>query len=154
MFTPLLLCVIFVINPILSAKKIVDSDRILIQNKFVTCYTDRIVIHLYYFPYGDKTIKYKNIRSCELLQDDQLNFSEVKLWGMAWSPIWWHADFHRQSRKYFIILDANQWPKIGVTMNDNDTLKVYKLIKEKIGLTSLKKQSNVKNKKCHHRNST
>jgi hypothetical protein len=138
---------IFIINPISSKKNVADSDPVLIKNSHVTCYNDRIVIHWYYFPFGDKTIKYRNIRSCELLTKDLLNFFETKTWGMAFSSVWWHLDIHRHSRKYFIILDTGKWPKIGLTMKDNDTLIVYKLIKQKMDLTSLKKHH-------HHRNST
>ena len=91
-----------------------------------------LFIHLYYFPYGDKTIKYDDIRSCELLSINDLNFFETKLWGIALSSIWWHADLYRASRQYYILLDTNQWPKIGITMDDNDIIQVYQLIKSKI----------------------
>ena len=108
------------------------SSEILFKNDFITCYDDRLVIRFYYFPYGDKTIEYKNIRSCRLLNEDDLNFFQMKSWGMAFSSIWWPLDLHRSWRKYFIIIDVNQWPKIGLTMNDNQTLEVYQLIKEKL----------------------
>ena len=88
-------CLIFIVEPIFSIKNIADSDPILIQNGFVTCYTDRLVIHLYYFPFGAKTIEYNHIRSCELLRRDNLSFFETKCWGMAFSPIWWHLDSRR-----------------------------------------------------------
>jgi hypothetical protein len=60
---------------------------------------------------------------------DLLSF---KHWGMALSPIWWHCDMKRLSRKYFILIDANQWPKIGLTMDDNDTINVFNLIRQKM----------------------
>jgi len=124
-------------DSILNTENVTDSDSILIQNSFVTCYINHFVIHLYYFPYGYKTIKYSDIRSCELLRNDDLNLFQTKCWGMALSPVWWHADLRREWREYLIILDANQWPKIGLTMDDHDTIKVYKLIKQKMGLTLL-----------------
>ncbi|CAF1290760.1 unnamed protein product [Rotaria sordida] len=104
----------------------------IISNSFVTCYPDRLVIHLYYFPYGNKTIKYTDIQSCELLRIADLSILKRKMWGMALSSVWWHADFHRHWREYYILLDTNQWLKIGITMNDDDIINVYKLIKEKI----------------------
>jgi hypothetical protein len=113
----------------------------------VTCYSDRLVVHLYYFPFGGKTIKYRDIRSCKLFRQNDLNFFETKCWGMALSPVWWHMDFHRPWRKYYIILDANQWPKIGITMNDDDTIKVYNLIKKKIALILSEKKSNADSEK-------
>jgi hypothetical protein len=107
------------------------SDHPLISNGFVTCYSDHLVIHLYYFPYGDKTVKYSDIQSCELIPMREIPFYKIKMWGMALSPIWWHSDLRRHFREFCIILDANQWPKIGLTMDDKDLVDVYKLIKEK-----------------------
>jgi hypothetical protein len=131
------------IGPINSIKNVDDSDSILFENGFVTCYSDCLVIHLYYFPYGDKTIKYNDIRSCDLLSHDNLSFFETKTWGMAFSPIWWHCDLRRHWRETYIILDANQWPKIGLTMDNNDTIKVYELIKQKMPPTSLEKKPDI-----------
>jgi hypothetical protein len=90
------------------------------------------VIDLYYFPYGDKTIKYKDIQSCKLLKLCDLSILKYKTWGMAFSHIWWPSDIRRYSRKYYIILDVNQWLKIGLTMDDKDITDVYKLIQQKI----------------------
>jgi hypothetical protein len=126
----------FIFNPILST----NSDSIVIENGFVTCYSDRLVIHFYYFPFGDKTIQYNNINSCELLRNEDLSLFKTKSWGMAFSFVWWPLDIHRLWREYYIIIDANQWLKIGLTMNDNDTLKVYQLIKQKMILTSLENE--------------
>ncbi len=110
-----------------------DSKQPIISNEFVKCYSDHLVIHLYYFPYGNKTIKYKNIRSCELLRMSDLNILQTKGWGMGLSSIWWHCDLSRGGREYYILLDTNKWPKIGITMNDNDIIGVYNLIKQKMG---------------------
>ena len=107
------------------------SDYPVISNNFVTCYSDRLAIHWYYFPFGNKTIKYKDIKSCELLRMHDLSTLKIKIWGMALSPIWWPCDWRRHFREYYILLDTNQWPKIGITMNDNDIINVYKLIKQK-----------------------
>lgn len=112
----------------------VISEEILLKNDFVTCYDDRLVIRFYYFPYGDKTIEYKNIKSCRLVDEKDLNFFQTKTWGMAFSSIWWPLDLQRSWRKYLIIIDANQWPRIGLTMNDDQTLEVYKLIQAKTGV--------------------
>jgi hypothetical protein len=118
-----------------------DSDTVLFSNGFVKCYSDRLVIHLYYFPFGNKTVQYKQIQSCELLEMRDLAFSKSKLWGMALAPIWWHADFSRYSRRYYILLDVNQWPQIGLTMDDEDIVKVYKILKNKMGMNPLTKDS-------------
>lgn len=106
------------------------SEHPIISNGFVTCYSDRLVIHLYYFPFGNKTIKYRNIQSCELLRMSDLGILKRKMWGMGLSSIWWHSDMHRNSREYYILLDTNHWPKIGITMDDDDITNVYKLIKD------------------------
>ena len=109
-----------------------SSNNILFGNSFVKCYSDHLLIHLYYFPYGDKKVKYSDIHSCELIPMRDLGFHKIKMWGMALSPIWWHCDFRRHGRESCIILDANQWPKIGLTMDDNDIDNVYQFIKQKI----------------------
>ena len=108
------------------------SNLPLISNSFVTCYSDYLVIHFYYFPFGNKKVKYSQIRSCELHSMDNLDFFDYKLWGMTLSPVWWHCDMSRLGRKNYILLDANQWPFIGLTMDDNDIMNVYNLIKLKM----------------------
>jgi hypothetical protein len=110
----------------------VDSNAPLISNGFVTCYSDYFVIHWYYFPFGTKKVKYSDIRSCDFESTDNMDLLSFKHWGMALSPIWWHCDMKRLSRKYFILIDANQWPKIGLTMDDNDIINVFNLIRQKI----------------------
>ncbi|CAF1544621.1 unnamed protein product [Rotaria sordida] len=124
-------------------KTSVNSNVPLISNSFVTCYSDYFVIHLYYFPYGNKKVKYSNIRSCEFHSTDDLDMFSYKLWGMSFSPVWWHCDMKRLMRKNYILLDANQWPHIGLTMNDDDLINVYNLIKQKISFN----QSNIYNEK-------
>ncbi|CAF0985710.1 unnamed protein product [Adineta ricciae] len=104
------------------------SEPVIISNDSVTCYADRLVIHLYYFPYGSKTIKYEDIRSCQLLPLRRLNRLKYKKWGMGLSPIWWHSDVQRYYRNYYLLLDTNHWPYIGVTMDDKDILNVFELI--------------------------
>ncbi len=60
---------------------------------------------------------------------------------MAFSSVWWPSDMRRQWREYYIILSANRWPEIGLTMNDYDTLRVYNLIRQKMTYTSLEDES-------------
>jgi hypothetical protein len=108
------------------------ANDIIFSNNFVKCYSDHLVIDLYYFPYGDKKVKYNEIHSCQLIPMREMGFLKIKMWGMALSPIWWHSDLHRLSRENCIILDTNHWPKIGLTMDDNDIIIVYKLIKDKM----------------------
>jgi hypothetical protein len=120
-------------------KSIADSNVPLISNGFVTCYSDYLVIHWYYFPFGNKKIKYSDIRSCEFRSTHDMDIFTFKHWGMAFSPIWWHCDMKRLSRQHYILLDTNQWPKIGLTMDDNDTINVCNLIRQKIYLN----QSNI-----------
>jgi len=113
-------------------KKDNHSNEILFSNNFVKCYSDHLVIDLYYFPYGNKKVKYNQIQSCELISMREMPFYKKKMWGMALSPIWWPADLRRSGRESCIILDTNHWPKIGLTMDDDDIQIVYRLIKEKI----------------------
>ena len=115
----------------------------LLSNEFVTCYTDYLVIHLYYFPFGNKKVKYSDLLSCELHSTDNIGMFEYKLWGMSLSPIWWHCDMQRLMRKYYILLKANQWPQIGLTMNDNDTIQVFNLIQQKMHSNQKKIHDNI-----------
>ena len=126
------LAILFLLKSMVSLVTADDDDPVLFKNDYITCYSDRLVIPYYYFPYGSKTVKYKNIRSVELLDAKDLSFFQTKTWGMALSSIWWPLDIRRQWRKHYLVIDANQWPKIGITMNDEDTIKVYNLIRPKI----------------------
>lgn len=115
------------------------SEIPLIKNSFVTCYSDHMRINLYYFPYGSKTVRYCEILSCELRPSNDLGMFGSKLWGMSLTPVWWHCDMSRMERQNYILLDANQWPKIGLTMDDNDISQVYYLIKQKMSGSEDKK---------------
>ncbi|CAF4789196.1 unnamed protein product [Rotaria socialis] len=130
-------------------KTMVNSNQPLISNNFVACYPDYFVIFLYYFPFGKKKIYYNKIRSCELHSTDDLDFFEQKLWGMALSPVWWHCDMKRLMRKNYILLDANQWPLIGITMDDKDIIDIYNFIRQKIYFN----QSNFANEKLIYNSS-
>lgn len=108
------------------------GDHPLIKNSYVTCYSDYICIHWYYFPFGSKKVKYCEIQSCELRSVNDLGAFSSKLWGMSLTPVWWHCDMNRLGRENYILLNTNQWPSIGLTMDDDDTVRVYNLIKQKI----------------------
>ena len=103
----------------------------LFANQFVRCYADHLLILLYYFPYGNKKIFYHNIQSTKLVPMDQLGFFQVKMWGMALSPIWWHCDWKRQTRKSALILQTHQWPQIGLTMDENDLEQLHEILQSK-----------------------
>ena len=120
------------------------SEQPIISNSYVKCYSDHLVIHIYYFPVGNKTIKYKDIQRCELLPMKDLSILKCKQWGMALSSIWWPLDWHRYSRKYYILLDMNHWPKIGITMDDQDINSVYQLIKQNMNANQSTKISSGK----------
>lgn len=120
-------------------EKVDKSNGPLFSNSFVTCYPDYLTIHLYYFPFGNKKVKYSSIRSCEFRSTNDIDMFNYKLWGMSLSPIWWHCDMSRLSRKYYILIDANQWPQIGITMDDKDIVHVFNLIRQRIFLN----QSNI-----------
>ncbi|CAF3093195.1 unnamed protein product [Rotaria sp. Silwood2] len=122
-------------------KTVVKSNVPLISNSFVTCYSDYFVINLYYFPFGNKKLNYNDIRSCKLHSTDDLGMLSCKSWGMSLTPVWWHYDTKRFMRKNYILLDTNHWPQIGLTMDDNDLINVYYLIKKKMSFN----QSNIYN---------
>ena len=115
-------------SPLMSSYK--ELEEPIFSNDFVKCYSDHLVINLYYFPYGNKTIKYKDIQSCEFLRMKDLNIFKCKNWGMALSPIWWHCDLRRFSREYYILIQTNQWPQIGLTMDDQQIHQVYQFIEK------------------------
>lgn len=72
-------------------------------------------------------IKQLNI---EIARKNYFNFFQIKCWEIASSSIWLHLDMDRDWCQYFIFVDANHWAKIDLTMNDNDTLKVYHLLEK------------------------
>lgn len=113
-------------------KTAAKSNDPLISNSYVTCYSDHLVIHLYYFPFGNKKVKYSDIQSCEFRSTNDLDMFSYKLWGMSLTPVWWHCDMKRLMRKNYILLDTNHWPLIGITMDDNDLVNVYNLIRQKM----------------------
>ncbi|CAF1284186.1 unnamed protein product [Didymodactylos carnosus] len=120
-------------------------------NPYISCYNDRLVVHNYDYPQGDKTLKYHEIHSCKFRLLKQLNFLEVKMIGMGFSYsstlqkqlIWWPRDLQRHSstkRKHCLILylKGNPYPnRIGVTMSEDQIEQIYEFIQNNLDTRSV-----------------
>jgi hypothetical protein len=108
------------------------AEQPIFSNGFVTCFQDFMFIHWYYFPFGKKRVNYSDIRTCELRPIAEESLLGIKTWGMALTPIWWHCDSKRFSRQNYVRMNVNQWPDIGLTMDDRELEQVYYLIRKQM----------------------
>lgn len=76
-------------TPFTVMGKKINPDQPLIKNSYVTCYSDYICIHWYYFPFGNKKVKYCEIQLCELRSVNDLGVFSSKHWGMSLTPVWY-----------------------------------------------------------------
>jgi hypothetical protein len=56
---------------------------ILYEDKFCAIMEDRVVLKLYYFPYGDRVILFKDVEKIQIVDVKNLGLLNVKSWGLA-----------------------------------------------------------------------
>lgn len=113
-----------------------DKSEILFEDDHMIITDKEIILKNYYFPlFTSKTIKLNEIKSFKLYQPR--SFFTMKSWGMAIDfEVWWHLDMKRKyNDRFAIVLNTNQWPKIGITPRSGkaeSVIHVSKILKKYI----------------------
>lgn len=102
---------------------------ILYQDNFIICDDDALTIDWYYFPFGSKRIPYKSIKNFSE-ENIGLFTGQGRIWGMGFSPHWFHLDPQRPTKTKCIILDDGEWIKSVITPDDCE--RVMQILRDKI----------------------
>jgi hypothetical protein len=100
----------------------------LYEDRHVTCDDEGMTIHRYYFPFGDKRVRYDAIRHVEERSMGPLT-GQLRIWGMGLAPYWFHLDGDRPRKNRCIVLDLGRTIQPVVTPEDVD--RVLGILKEK-----------------------
>lgn len=95
------------------------SSNVLYSDSLVLL-TDRdITFHLYYFPWGAKTVALDRIKAVTVL-DCTLTTGKWRLWGTGSLLIWFPCDWRRFMRdKVFFLRQKNKRMLIGFTVENS-----------------------------------
>lgn len=96
-------------------------DEKVYSDKYISIYTSKIVLKLYYFPFGSKTIHFDDVEWVQSASSLGLGVLEMKGWGMGMSMIWWACHLSRgfSSRSsQFVIKLKNKSLKCGFAVEN------------------------------------
>lgn len=95
-----------------------STEESLYQDEYIECDRHGITIHWYYFPFGDKRVEYRDIRSVERIN---LDFEgKWRIWGMGLVPHWFHLDLQRPQKSMGILVDDGHPIQFVITPKDVD----------------------------------
>jgi hypothetical protein len=105
---------------------------VLYEDKYAILTDQELILKLYYFPFGKKTIKYNEIVSYWTAARLGLNLTETKVWGMGLSPIWWacgplHRGFELENQIVVKVRDAS----IQCGFTSLDVRSVLQILRDK-----------------------
>lgn len=86
------------------------------EDEFIKICETGITLHLYYFPYGSKTILWKELKNVHFMSGK----GNYRGWGMGLSSIWWACDMGRPfTNRDLIVLEVNGgWVKKGASVQN------------------------------------
>lgn len=103
---------------------------VLYQDRWITCTPDELIIRGYYFPFGQKVIPYRNIRSVTTLTLTPMTGS-WRIWGTANPRYWFHLDPGRPHKRTALVLDVGTWVKPVITPDNPE--QVAAIIEQHMG---------------------
>ncbi len=102
---------------------------ILYEDKYLICDDNAITIYQYYFPVGSKRIPYSLITKVTERSMDWLS-GKIRIWGMDFSPEWFHFDSERPRKSRCIVIDEGETIKVAITPENHAT--VLEILREQI----------------------
>ncbi len=89
----------------------------LYEDRWITCEPDRLIIRGYYFPFGSKVIRYRDIRSVTPFMLSLLTGS-WRIWGTSNPRYWFHLDPARPRKQTALVLDVGKFVRPVITPDD------------------------------------
>jgi hypothetical protein len=110
----------------LTASLVEDYDAGVIgryDDGAIVCGSDRLVIHAYYFPIGDKRIPYSQIQGLQRFEIHGIMTGKWRLWGTGNPRYWANLDTTRPRRTVGFVVDLGRRVSPIVTPADPDAFE-------------------------------
>lgn len=89
----------------------------------IVCGTDRLEIHSYYFPFGTKTVPYRQIQGLQRIEVNGLWSGKWRFWGTGNPRYWANLDRKRPTKKVGFVLDLGRRISPVVTPDDPEAFE-------------------------------
>ncbi len=94
----------------------------LYADRLVEITDDAIIFRYYYFPAGNKRVRFDEIDYVRILRLGTLT-GKWRIWGSGDFRTWWPADWNRPSRDTgFLLVRKSKWTRIAFTVEDEETV--------------------------------
>ena len=110
------------------------TNNIVYRDKLVEINDDSILIRDYYYPFGNKRVNFENVESIVVKKPSLLS-GKYRYYGTGDFRTWFPPDNRTSRDKIFIIKIKNKWWRIGLTVENSQT--VLSLIKDKCSVIVL-----------------
>ncbi len=98
------------------------------QDKLVELTAEKITFHHYYFPFGDRSVPFKQIESIEVAPSTIMR-GRWRIWGTGDIRTWFPLDIKRPVReRIFVAMLRGSSRRIGFTVEDS--AKVEAILKD------------------------
>ena len=104
------------------------KNNILYSDKLVEIDDDSILVRNYYYPFGNKRVKFDNIDNI-VVEKPTLMSGKYRYYGSGDFHTWFPPDNRKSRDKIFIIKIKNKWWRVGLTVENSQAFQT--LIKDK-----------------------
>ena len=106
-------------------------DSTLYSDKLVEISEDSIVFRNYYYPFGNKRVKFEDVDRIAVEKPTLLS-GKYRYYGTGDFRTWFPPDNRSKRDKIFIMILKKKWWRVGFTVEDSQT--VLNLLKTKCSL--------------------
>ena len=89
----------------------------------IVCGPDRLEIHSYYFPFGTKSVPYRQIKGLQRMEITGLMSGKWRLWGTGNPRYWANLDRKRPKKKVGFVVDLGHAVSPVVTPDEPDAFE-------------------------------
>ncbi len=89
----------------------------------IVCSLDRLEIHSYYFPFGTKSVPYRQIKGLQRMEITGLMSGKWRLWGTGNPRYWANLDTKRPKKKAGFVVDLGRKISPIVTPDEPDAFE-------------------------------
>ena len=89
----------------------------------IVCSPDRLEIHSYYFPFGTKSVPYRQIKGLQRMEITGLMSGKWRLWGTGNPRYWANLDTKRPKKKAGFVVDLGRKISPIVTPDEPDAFE-------------------------------
>jgi hypothetical protein len=104
------------------------TNNIVYSDKLVEINDDSILVRDYYYPFGNKRVNFGNVENIVVKKPSLLS-GKYRYYGTGDFRTWFPPDNRTSRDKIFIIKIKKKWWRIGLTVENSQT--VLNLIKDK-----------------------